>query len=242
MVTIPLKIIYIDTSTDNLGFALIDRIRHIQAANPAHTVVLMGNHEQVALDFFRNSYRDAWLSFGGANTLMAATKALDGSQSLTADRRLVLDRQASLIAWMRARPLSYVAGKICFVHARLDLTLANPVKDTPDHSLLWLRAKYWYGADIDTVTFASNPLKASIVSGHTPTGMVFGRYASQAGVPQQPAECRSHRNPILTIRYPGEMPRYFIDGGVGAGNQDLLGNIGVFDSETGLLIDKFEDD
>ncbi|WP_341778387.1 metallophosphoesterase [Levilactobacillus sp. HBUAS70063] len=50
---------YIDTSTDNLGFALIDRIRHMQAANPAHTVVLMGNHEQAALDFFRNSYRDA---------------------------------------------------------------------------------------------------------------------------------------------------------------------------------------
>lgn len=38
------------------------------------------------------------------------------------------------------------------------------------------------------------------------------------------------------------MPCYFIDGSVGAGNPDLLGNIGVFDSETGLLIDKFEGD
>lgn len=32
-----------------------------------------------------------------------------------------------------------------------------------------------------------------------------------------------------------------MDGGVGEGDPKLLGNIGVFDSETGLLIDALED-
>ncbi|UIF29948.1 hypothetical protein KB236_04250 [Levilactobacillus brevis] len=92
----------------------------MQAAIPTHTVVLMENHVQAALDFLSHIQWDSWLGFGGTNTLVAAVKVLGGAQSLTRDRQLVLEQQVDLIAWMRALPVNSVAGKICFVHAGLD--------------------------------------------------------------------------------------------------------------------------
>lgn len=92
----------------------------MQTADPAHTVVLMENHDQAALDFLSHIQWDSWLGFGGTNTLVAAVKVLGGAQSLTRDRQLVLEQQADLIAWMRALPVNSVAGKICFVHTGLD--------------------------------------------------------------------------------------------------------------------------
>lgn len=230
---------YIDSYGENFGFELLDQIRAMQLADPDHTIVLMGNHEQAAVDFFEDKSQDAWLRFGGDNTLWTATVDLGGAdESVGQERRYVLKRKRNLINWMSQLPLSYTRDMLYFVHAGLDLSLHDPISETSDHDRLWLRAKYWYSPN-DWGTFAQNKLGMSIITGHTANGMIMGSYDQR--LTQKPDKCESEHSPIYTIKYPGEMPRYLMDGGVGEGNPDILGNIGVFDSKTGLLIDAIED-
>ncbi len=232
---------YIDTFGENQGFELIEQIRAMQLADSRHVVVLMGNHEQAAADFFDDECKSAWLRFGGENTLTTAALSLGGYQDVMQDRRLLLERKRGLIDWMRALPLTYTAGKLFFVHAGLDLTLADSIHETSDDDLLWIRAKYWYNGSLSWGTFGHNPLNFSLITGHTANGMIMGGYDGQSGTERPIDKQESEHSPIYTIQYPGEMPRYLMDGGVGEGDPRILGNIGVFDGETGLLIDKVED-
>jgi len=228
---------YIDCYGENSGFELIEQIRAMQQADPRHVVVLMGNHEQAAVDFFDDEWRDAWLRFGGVNTLIAAGLSVGGDQDAIMSRQLLLKHKRGLIDWMRALPLTYAAEKIFCVHAGLDLALEEPITETPEYDLLWVRAKYWYSRSLSWGTFGHNPLDVNLITGHTPNGMIAGEYDEQ----QRPAKLESNHHPIYAIQYPNEMPRYLMDGGAGSGDVHLLGNIGVFDGETGLLIDKVED-
>lgn len=168
---------------------------------------------------------------------MEATKNLGNTGDFSKRRELALKGYGSLIDWMSNLPLIYQPekSKIVFVHAGLDLLLDNPVRDTTDFDRLWMRATYWYDANF-WGTFGKNKLNFSIVSGHTPTSKISGKYFDDQG----PIKKESDNNTILTIRYPNEFPRYIIDGGVGEYPQ-AFGNIGVFDGGTGRLIDCFED-
>ncbi|KRK80151.1 metallophosphoesterase [Companilactobacillus nodensis] len=222
---------YIDSFGDNHGFELLEKIHDMQVTDPTHTIVLMGNHEQAALSFFYDS-DNAWLSFGGDSTLEAVTDNFDIEQA----RLSVLDNHFDLLDWMEQMPMTYTAGKLCFVHAGLDMNLDDPIRDTSDYDRLWSRASYWYDPH-EWGTFDKNKLNFSIITGHTANGKIMGRYFNE----EKPDKEESDRSPIYAIQYPGEMPRYLMDGGVGEGDPKLLGNIGVFDSETGLLIDALED-
>jgi len=230
---------YIDSFGENHGFELLEQIQAIQLADPNHTIVLMGNHEQAAVDFFEDESQDAWLSFGGDNTLWTATINLGGvDENVAQERRFILERKRNLISWMSQLPLNYSQDKLYFVHAGLDLSLNDPISETSNHDRLLLRGKYWYSCN-DWGTFAQNKLGMSIVTGHTANGMIMGSYDEK--LVQRPDKCESEHSPIYAIQYPGEMPRYLMDGGAGEGDSRVLGNIGVFDSETGLLIDAVED-
>lgn len=230
---------YIDSFGPNQGFKLLEEIHALQLADPQHTVVLMGNHEQAAVNFFDKEQSD-WLTFGGDHTLKAVAKSLGGNGNVSQDRQLILTHKPELLAWLRTLPLTYVVGRICLVHAGLDLTLDDPIRDTSDDDRLWLRASYWYANSPNFGIFGRNPLPVSIVTGHTASGWISGKYARSEGqVPDD--KIKSTDNSIYAIQYPGEFPRYLIDGGAGGNDLQDLGNISVFDSETGLLIDKFED-
>ncbi|WP_143463117.1 metallophosphoesterase [Levilactobacillus enshiensis] len=231
---------YIDCFGVNQGFDLIEDIRAMQLAEPSRTVVLMGNHEQAAVDFFDDAQRRDWLQFGGDNTLQSVATSLGASNGITQDRQLVLDRKHELLDWMRALPLTYTVGKLCFVHAGLNLALENPIRDSSDDDRLWARDDYWYAGSPRHI-FGRNPLATSIITGHTANGWIAGKYAGSLGSDVPDDKIKSTDNSIYAIRYPGEFPRYLMDGGAGGGDPQVLGNIGIFDSDTGMLIDKVED-
>lgn len=226
---------YIDSFTENHGFELLKHIHEMQVANPKQTVVLGGNHEQGAQEFFDDPSSDGWLQFGGEDTLMVASGDEYGGDPYQ-EREDLLDTDFGLIDWMGQLPLIYTAEKLCFVHAGLDLTLESPVTDTSDYDKLWSREKYWYDPT-EWGTFNHNKLPLSIITGHTPNEKISGIYQNEL----KPEKFESYHSPIYTIEYPGEMPRYLMDGAVGEADPDLLGNVAVFDGETGLLIDAIED-
>ncbi|WP_338214771.1 hypothetical protein [Companilactobacillus muriivasis] len=230
---------YIDTFGPNSGFELLEKIHNMNEADPLHTVVLMGNHEQAAIDYFENPNNTAWLRFGGNETLKSEVNRLGGNQGTLSDREFVLNKRRDLINWVKSLPLTYQPGsknKIVFTHAGLDLTLKNPIRDTNNYDRLWMRANYWYDPNSWGI-FGRNKLGVSVVTGHTPNGKIMGRYSEN----QKPEKFESNHSPIYTIQYPNEMPRYLMDGGIGEGDPKILGNIGVFDGETGLLINALED-
>lgn len=227
---------YIDTYGENSGFALLERIRAMQAADPQHIVVLRGNHEQAAINFFENPKQTAWLSFGGEATLQAVANSLGGGENVMADRQLIMNQKSELLDWVRQLPLTFTTGKLCFVHAGLDLTLADPIRETTAHDRLWMRANYWYDPHYWGI-FGHNPLPVSLITGHTPNGSISGRYADA----HRPDKLESDNYAIYAIQYPHEFPRYLMDGGAGGEAPRALGNIGVFDSDTGLLVDAIED-
>jgi serine/threonine protein phosphatase 1 len=231
---------------NNSGLTLLEDIRLMQSADPQHVKVLMGNHEAGALNFFANFNSDDWLDYGGLSTLLAEAKRLNlvpnGTSQIAQERlalttrKSLLTHKSALISWVAALPLTLTIGKLAFVHAGLNLTLASPLTDTSDYNRLWLRNSYFYTPNSWDI-FAHNLSGYTLVSGHTPTGKVRGRYENDV----MPAKSVSPSNSIYAIQYPGEPPRYLIDGGAGDHNPHQLGNIGVFDSDTGLLIDAVED-
>lgn len=237
---------YIDTYHNNSGFALLEAIKQMQEADPDTVRVLIGNHEDEALKFLADVAQSDWLACGGLETLIAEGKRFGLTQkgndliareqlALEA-RNLILSQKPELIAWMKALPLTLTIGKLAFVHAGLDQQASDPITESSRSDCLWLRYGYFYDQHLDHV-FAHNDFGFTVISGHTPTGKIAGRYQNKT----RPEKFADSRNPIYAIQYPDELPRYLMDGGVGGQDSRLLGNIGVFDSETGLLVDAYED-
>ena len=217
------------------GFAVLEEIRRRWLADAEHTVVLRGNHEQMMLDYFRNAALDNWLNNGGKATLAEAVRQHYGHAAGTGtNRKLVCTAYSGLLALVRELPLEYRCEHLWFVHAGVDLT--RPEQASTD-TKLWAREAYWYGGQAAPI-FASNPLAATIVTGHTPTGYIEGRYRDNF----KPAKLLTPEcHPVFALRYPGEYARVFIDGGNHGGDEERLGNVVVLDSTSGELIETIED-
>ncbi|MCX2455000.1 metallophosphoesterase family protein [Lacticaseibacillus nasuensis] len=241
---------YVDCYGPNSGLALLEQIHEMKIANEGHTVVLMGNHDASMLNFMKDAAQDDWLNFGGLQTMVAEAARLGISPEqgeilpmerlALRTRERLLEQKNDLLEWVAKLPLTHVIDNLVFVHAGLNQSLDNPLEDTTAHDRLWLRHTYWYAPQKWRV-FDHNKLRYSLITGHTPTREIIGRYADMSR-PDKVYDPQAIKSPIYSIQYPDEMPRYQIDGGVGSkGADNLLGNVGVFDSQTGLLIDAVED-
>ncbi len=214
---------------------MLEEIRRRWLADAEHTVVLRGNHEQMMLDYLRDETDDNWLNNGGATTLREAVRHHFGQAGGTrTNRKLVNSAYSGLLAWVRELTLDYRRERLWLVHAGLDL--AQP-EGTTAETKLWARESYWYGGQV-TPIFASNPLQATIVTGHTPTGYIEGRYRQNLLPPKL---MDYQRHPVFVLQYPGEYARVFIDGGNHGGADTRLGNVVVLASESGALLEKIED-
>jgi serine/threonine protein phosphatase 1 len=102
------------------------------------TVYLRGNHEQVMLDFLdgRSDGR-AWLSYGGAETLMSYGVAVSGRSTDALRGALAAALPPDHLAFLRACVLHHSAGDYVFVHAGARPGLALEAQDPLD--LLWIR-------------------------------------------------------------------------------------------------------
>ena len=137
---------YVDRGPDSKG--VFDHIFHLREEG-YKVMCLMGNHEQMLLDFKKDDKgRKSWLLHGGVQTLMSF------------DTETVRDIPVKYIDFMTNLPSYYTTDDFIFVHGGLNFTKRNPFKD--EYAMLWERAWYkqvnykWLGKKI-------------IVHGHTPS-------------------------------------------------------------------------
>lgn len=117
----------------------------MQASPDASTsiICLMGNHEQMLLDFLDDPELGArrWLRYGGLQTLASFGVPLpranaDNAEALEELRdRLAEAMGPDMITWLRIRPLSWQSGNVWFVHAGADPDL--PMDEQNPDVLLW---------------------------------------------------------------------------------------------------------
>lgn len=121
---------------------VLDRLFERASTRPEHTVVLMGNHERMMLDFIDDPLDKGsrWLLHGGVATLQSFGISCSSSgpppeEMMDIAQALETALSPDVIAWLRGLPLYWASGNICCAHAAL-----NPDK-SPDaqseRSLLW---------------------------------------------------------------------------------------------------------
>ncbi|WP_461226125.1 metallophosphoesterase [Lacticaseibacillus suihuaensis] len=229
---------YQDSYHHHTGLEVAETIYRMQRDEPGRIFALQGNHDAALVESMRgqNTY---WLDAEGEDLILqcVAKDALPPA-SMAEALELVRQRYGKMLVWMAGLPLHLRIGRLIFVHAGFDLTLADPVALTPRQDQYWLREEYWYGPK--SPIWAHNPLDASIVSGHTPTSLITGVYDGVAALATRRNRVASPHG-ILTVQYNGEYPRFFIDGGLHSGPAGRLPNIAVLDADTGGLIEAIED-
>ncbi|AMV61444.1 Serine/threonine protein phosphatase [Pediococcus damnosus] len=223
------------------GYLVLQKIRTYQQTRPNQTIVLKGNHEQMLLDYMANPQDQLWLGNGGKATLKKWIYELTSrGYSIERDRLLVKEKNMDMLNWIDSLPIDYTLDNLYFVHAGLDWTRPNPFM-TSIEDKLWIREEYIYKSPYNTNIFAHNFTDKTIITGHTPTVLIYGNYEDNSrpvfsnNFADQTMPC-----PIKKIQYSNEQARYFIDGGNHVGDS-RIGNIAVFDQTNGELIDSYQD-
>lgn len=200
-----------------------------QAANP-NVEVLLGNHEDMMLNFVEKG-DDLWFLNGAKKTIKSLLGR--GYSQNKAKALLKATPYYQFIVSIRDN-LSYEDNNFLFMHAGFDIK--HPEKRDRE-LLLWARDEYFY-EDMIRRTFAHNPLNKTIVTGHTPTCIIDGRFlAGRAeGLPEEYKEdLINYACPVLRVQYKGEKARYLTDNGCHGDLPSHNGNVAVF-NENGTLL------
>lgn len=222
------------------GFQVLNKIRDYQSKLPTQVLVLKGNHEQMFLDYM-DTEDQLWFVNGGQATLKEWAYQLTGrGYSIDKDRKLVKRDNPEILDWINNMPLTYSIGHLFFVHAGLDWNKSDPRTQTQPDEMLWIRDAYIYQMSSSDPVFEHNPLNQALITGHTPTLLIYGEYDDNRPGFKNVFTNQSDPCPIKQVQYPGEYARFFIDGG-NHGGLARIGNIAVFNSETGQLIDSYQD-
>lgn len=119
--------------------AVISRLMQLTDAG---AVCLMGNHEQMLLDYLDDpeGRGGLWLRNGGLQTLASfgvggVSLSTRGLELARARDELVVRMGEAMIGWLRARPLSWTSGTVAVVHAGADPALPLDLQDP--RNLLW---------------------------------------------------------------------------------------------------------
>jgi serine/threonine protein phosphatase 1 len=137
-------------------------IEHVMGPAPTgfQRFALLGNHEQIMLDFLENPYTHAyWLEEGGAETLGSYGLAVpaDGRVPNTIRDQLAAAIPPGHVAFLRALPVYLSLPGWLFVHAGIRPGI--PLAMQTDDDLVWIRAP-----------FLTSQLTGGlrVVHGHTP--------------------------------------------------------------------------
>jgi diadenosine tetraphosphatase ApaH/serine/threonine PP2A family protein phosphatase len=142
---------YVDRGPDSKG--VIDYV--MRGKRGFETVALLGNHEQMLLDFISGEPADMWLRNGGDEALKSFGVApyAANTSSRAAAEAIGVER----LNWLRALPRSYQEGGYFFVHA--GVRPGVPLKDQSPEDLIWIRGRF---------TNSAEDFGARIVHGHSP--------------------------------------------------------------------------
>ncbi|MGY3778493.1 metallophosphoesterase family protein [Isobaculum melis] len=125
-------------------------------------IYLKGNHEDLLLNFMATPEEryENYVRNGGVATIESLLGETIGSEeSATQVRDRLQEKCASLFTFFETLPLYQEWGDFIFVHAGVDLTLAD-WKETPTRELMWIREPFHQG---------KNQTGKTIVFGHTVT-------------------------------------------------------------------------
>ena len=194
---------------------------------------LLGNHESLFLNaLFSNNPSDPylWIKNAGGSTLNSFYRrelSMKDMANYKGWRNDLLSKHSDLIGWMKRLPTTLEEDGIVFVHAGFDLSLKNPIDETSDDDRIWIRDDYLYTHG--TKTFSHNPLDMTIVTGHTPTLFLDNSYIGDTLL-----KVDSHC-PVVKVKYEGEKPRLFCDGGSKGREFRQGGNIILIDTDGNIL-------
>lgn len=213
----------------------------MQQVEAKKAVAILGNHDEMFQQYMNQpeTNQSLWFMNGGDETVTHMVQDATGREvdphSAKAHHDM-MDAYADILAFVTKMPTICVFGRMLFVHAGLDLNKENPLAETRAIDRIWIREDYIYRSDRSEAIFAHNPLDYTLVTGHTPTGLIGGRFDDSLVA----VKTKFPRCPILKIQYEEEQPRYFIDGGAHSGLKENQGNIAVFNEETGEMIDSIQ--
>lgn len=194
----------------------------------SNAITLLGNHEEFMIKTLQGSQPDSvlWFYNGGFSTVTSLLEN-EFNEDIVKDINL---KYPDLLSWLLSLNYSYTTENICFVHAGLDFTLDDPVANTRKSDMLWIREEYIY-SDPKKLIFAHNPIDKVIFTGHTPTSLITGYYENSSV-----KHYVDKTNPVLEIKYPGEKPRIFADGGAHSLHKGSAVNVLSID-EFGNILD-----
>lgn len=200
-------------------------------------IVLRGNHEQMLLNYADEQEHQAgiWFYNGGEKTLINLFGRVASAAEL---------HDSKYYRFLHNCPIMYETPHLIFVHAgvRPDAKYNDPatyrevnygLKFDYDFFRIWARERYWY-SDLDNEIIAHNQTGKTIVTGHTPTAGLEGKFAD--GRPLN--HLAWDHCVVRSLQYPGEPARIFTDGG---SHSDPLiyphndGNVVVFNKKGKIL-------
>ena len=145
---------YIDRGEDSRK--VIQYIKELQKEN-SNVIALMGNHEQMCIDFIRHN-KESWLW----NGYEATFNSYGNYEELAKD-----------IEWMQGLPLYYEDEGFIYVHAGINPN--KPLKENSEYELLWQREDFIYDR---------TKINKTVIFGHTPSQFMMGGdkpYKTSAG-------------------------------------------------------------
>lgn len=186
-------------------------------------VALKGNHEDMMIN--ARKYPEHWKMNGAKTTIKSF---LGRGYSMNQSINLLDLHYYNTLKWISELPTIYETENVIFVHAGLDLSLDDPVNMTSEYDRIWIREEYIYSGK-DKI-FAHNNTGKVIVTGHTPTCYVNGKYDDGSSFNGVGEDC-----PVVIIQYEGENPRIFTDGGCHSSLEENKGNVVCLDDKGNLL-------
>lgn len=202
-----------------------ETVNYVRSKQSEGHIALLGNHEQLMLNAVMDVQPELWKINGSKTTIKSFCGRSWGNEQAA---RMFAYYNKDVIAWARALPDIYVTDNIVFVHAGLDFSKENPIKDTSHTDKIWIRDDYIYSMPL---VFAHNKIDKTIVTGHTPTVYVIGKFENNLNqeIYNVPESC-----PVISVHYPGEHPRIFTDGGCHSSLPNNTGNVVVLNSDGNL--------
>lgn len=162
---------------------VLTRLWRLQTDKPSQVVCLMGNHEQMLLEFIDDpaGLGARWLGFGGRETLESfgisdASKRPDAEEALELADRFEDALPEGMQNWLRNLPISWNTGNIWCVHAGMN-PKREPEKQS-ERTLLWGHPEFYSASRDDDIC---------VVHGHTimeKAGISDGRIALDTGAYQ----------------------------------------------------------